>query len=141
MPSVNLINPSEQFSVNAASIRESSQSELIPCGPPTAFAVLAIVYITPQNHATRGTHQPRCTMSRPSTPSMPSITIAEYLLTRLTEIGLKDIFGVPGDFNLSKPLRSQALIVAFLDYIEDDPKLHWIGTSNELNGRYCCILS
>jgi len=80
-------------------------------------------------------------MSRPSTPSMPSITIAEYLLTRLTEIGLKDIFGVPGDFNLSKPLRSQALIVAFLDYIEDDPKLHWIGTSNELNGRYCCILS
>ena len=41
-------------------------------------------------------------MSRPSTPTVQSITISEYILHRLAEIGLKDIFGVPGDFNLSE---------------------------------------
>jgi TPP-dependent 2-oxoacid decarboxylase len=38
---------------------------------------------------------------------VPSITISEYVLHRLAEIGLKDIFGVPGDFNLSELPRRQ----------------------------------
>jgi len=40
-------------------------------------------------------------MSGRSTPSRATITISDYILRRLSEIGLKDIFGVPGDFNLS----------------------------------------
>src|SRR3990170_7730436 len=53
------------------------------------------------------------------------ITISEYLLLRLKEFGIKHVFGVPGDYNLT-----------FFDYIEDDQDLTWIGTSNELNGSY-----
>ena len=42
-----------------------------------------------------------------------SITISEYILHRLAEIGLKDIFGVPGDFNLSElPSRSMFLTLS-----------------------------
>jgi indolepyruvate decarboxylase len=52
-------------------------------------------------------------------------TIGQYLLNRLSEIGIRDIFGVPGDYNLS-----------FLDYVEDNPNLNWIGNSNELNAAY-----
>lgn len=51
--------------------------------------------------------------------------IGEFLNRRMKEVGLTDIFGVPGDFNL-----------AYLQQIEDDPELRWIGTCNELNGAY-----
>ena len=30
-----------------------------------------------------------------------SITVGDYLLTRLEELGIKHVFGVPGDYNLS----------------------------------------
>ena len=53
------------------------------------------------------------------------ITIADHLLNRLHEMGVKDIFGVPGDYNLQ-----------FLDYIESSKKVKWIGTCNELNAAY-----
>lgn len=49
------------------------------------------------------------------------IDIAEYLFTRLHQIGVRSVHGVPGDFNL-----------VALDYL---PKLglKWVGNCNELN--------
>jgi pyruvate decarboxylase len=53
------------------------------------------------------------------------ITISNYLLTRLEQLGVKHMFGVPGDFNLR-----------FLDYVEDFPTINWVGNCNELNAAY-----
>ncbi|MBV9615114.1 MAG: alpha-keto acid decarboxylase family protein [Ktedonobacteraceae bacterium] len=57
---------------------------------------------------------------------MPKIiTVGDYLLYRLKEMGIKHIFGVPGDYNLG-----------FVDHIDRDEELAWIGTCNELNAAY-----
>lgn len=53
------------------------------------------------------------------------ITISDYLLTRLNELGIQHIFGVPGDYNLG-----------FLTKINNNPDIQWIGNCNELNGAY-----
>ena len=51
-------------------------------------------------------------------------TVADYLLTRLKEIGVDHIFGVPGDF-----------VLGFLNQVmEGDVK--YVGTCNELNAAY-----
>lgn len=49
------------------------------------------------------------------------IEVAEYLFTRLSQIGVKSVHGLPGDYNL-----------VALDYL---PKagLKWVGSVNELN--------
>lgn len=49
------------------------------------------------------------------------VDVAEYLFTRLHQIGVRSIHGLPGDYNL-----------VALDYI---PKLglKWVGNVNELN--------
>jgi TPP-dependent 2-oxoacid decarboxylase len=52
-------------------------------------------------------------------------TVADYLLDRLKELGIDDIFGVPGDYNLK-----------FLDQITARKDLKWIGNANELNAAY-----
>jgi TPP-dependent 2-oxoacid decarboxylase len=52
-------------------------------------------------------------------------TIAEHLLDRLAALGVRHVFGVPGDYNL-----------ALLEVIEAHPTLQWIGTANELNAAY-----
>ena len=52
------------------------------------------------------------------------VTIGNYILKKLNELNITDIFGVPGDYNLS-----------FLDLIEKS-KINWIGNCNELNGAY-----
>ena len=52
-------------------------------------------------------------------------TIGSFLLRRLNELGLKHLFGVAGDFNLE-----------FLDQVEADPNLSWVGCCNELNASY-----
>lgn len=57
--------------------------------------------------------------------SKQKITIGDYLLMRLQELGIKHIFGVPGDYNLG-----------FLDQIENFSGIKWVGTCNELNGAY-----
>ena len=49
------------------------------------------------------------------------VDVAEYLFTRLNQIGVKSIHGVPGDYNLTA-----------LDYIPD-AGLKWVGSVNELN--------
>ena len=53
------------------------------------------------------------------------VSIADYLLIRLIELGIDDVFGVPGDYNL-----------AFLDKIVRFDGLNWVGNCNELNAAY-----
>ncbi|WP_167630041.1 alpha-keto acid decarboxylase family protein [Listeria valentina] len=52
-------------------------------------------------------------------------TIGDYLLDRLSELGITEIFGVPGDYNLQ-----------FLDKIMANKNLKWVGNANELNAAY-----
>ena len=52
------------------------------------------------------------------------ITVAEYLLTRLKEIGVDHLFGVPGDFVLG----------FFNEVLKSEVK--YVGTCNELNAAY-----
>lgn len=52
-------------------------------------------------------------------------TVGNYLIDSLKEYGVKHIFGVPGDYNLS-----------FLDQIDDSEDIEWIGNCNELNASY-----
>ncbi|KAF2091833.1 pyruvate decarboxylase [Saccharata proteae CBS 121410] len=56
---------------------------------------------------------------------MSTIPLGRYLWERIHQIGVRNILGVPGDFNLN-----------FLDYIYDVPGLRWVGNANELNGAY-----
>ncbi|PMD42549.1 pyruvate decarboxylase-like protein [Hyaloscypha variabilis F] len=52
------------------------------------------------------------------------VDVAEYLFTRLHQIGVRSVHGVPGDFNL-----------VALDYIPQTG-LKWVGNCNELNAGY-----
>ncbi|KAJ9100375.1 hypothetical protein QFC20_005441 [Naganishia adeliensis] len=61
----------------------------------------------------------------PSTDYPDQIALSEYITARWKQLGVKHIFGCPGDFNLE-----------FLDYIEKDPALDWVGDANELGGAY-----
>lgn len=58
-------------------------------------------------------------------PIDPAYTVGDYLLDRLAELGVSEIFGVPGDYNLE-----------FLDHIVAHPTLRWVGSANELNAGY-----
>lgn len=51
-------------------------------------------------------------------------TVSCYLLDRLQEIGIRHLFGVPGDY-----------ILDFLDEVVASP-IRWVGTCNELNAGY-----
>ena len=52
-------------------------------------------------------------------------TVADYLLDRLAQIGIRHFFGVPGDYNLQ-----------FLDHVLAHPQITWVGCANELNAAY-----
>ncbi|WP_285138257.1 thiamine pyrophosphate-binding protein [Microbacterium sp. lyk4-40-TSB-66] len=56
---------------------------------------------------------------------MTTYTVADYLLDRLAEAGVRHLFGVPGDFTL-----------AFLDHVERHPLVEWVGCANELGAGY-----
>jgi hypothetical protein len=60
------------------------------------------------------------------------VDIAEYLFTRLHQVGVRSIHGVPGDYNL-----------VALDYIPG-AGLKWVGNVNELNAgeqfNFCFFL-
>ncbi len=60
-----------------------------------------------------------------SGPADPVYTVGDYLLDRLAELGVTEVFGVPGDYNLE-----------FLDHIVAHPQLRWVGNANELNAGY-----
>jgi indolepyruvate decarboxylase len=51
--------------------------------------------------------------------------IGDFLLRRLEEAGIRHLFGVPGDYNLT-----------LLQQLQDTGTLKWIGTCNELNASY-----
>lgn len=52
-------------------------------------------------------------------------SIGNFLLRRLHEVGIRHVFGVPGDYNME-----------FMQQLEDRGQPVWIGTCNELNGSY-----
>lgn len=52
-------------------------------------------------------------------------TVGDYLLDRLAELGVTEIFGVPGDYQLE-----------FLDHVLAHPDVRWVGGANELNAGY-----
>ncbi len=52
-------------------------------------------------------------------------TVIEHVLSRLHDIGITDVFGVPGDYSFS-----------VADAICNDPNIRWVGCSNELNAAY-----
>ena len=60
-----------------------------------------------------------------SAASEHAYTVGDYLLDRLAELGVTEVFGVPGDYNLE-----------FLDHIVAHPQLRWVGNANELNAGY-----
>uniref|UniRef100_A0A060TB88 ARAD1D26004p n=1 Tax=Blastobotrys adeninivorans TaxID=409370 RepID=A0A060TB88_BLAAD len=53
------------------------------------------------------------------------IALGTYLFTRLKQLNVDTVFGVPGDFNL-----------ALLDHVYDVEGLRWAGNTNELNAGY-----
>jgi alpha-keto-acid decarboxylase len=55
----------------------------------------------------------------------PLYTVGDYLLDRLAELGVTEVFGVAGDYNLE-----------FLDHIVAHSQLRWVGNANELNAGY-----
>jgi pyruvate decarboxylase len=55
---------------------------------------------------------------------MQEIKLADYLFTRLRQLGVDSMFGVPGDYNLR-----------LLDFVTP-AGLHWVGNCNELNAAY-----
>lgn len=58
-------------------------------------------------------------------PSSSEATLGRHLAHRLVEIGVSDVFSVPGDFNLT-----------LLDHLIAEPGLNNIGCCNELNAGY-----
>ena len=51
-------------------------------------------------------------------------TVSRYLISRLHDVGIRHVFGVPGDY-----------VLDFLDEVVAGP-LRWVGTCNELNAGY-----
>jgi pyruvate decarboxylase len=65
---------------------------------------------------------PDCNMTDIRTSALKTpVDVAHYLFTRLHQIGVRSVHGVPGDYNL-----------VALDYI-DKTGLKWVGSVNELN--------
>ena len=63
--------------------------------------------------------------SQVSTIADTGYTVGDFLLDRLAELGVTEIFGVPGDYQLE-----------FLDHILAHPRIRWVGGANELNAGY-----
>ncbi|MBD2450216.1 alpha-keto acid decarboxylase family protein [Nostoc sp. FACHB-152] len=56
---------------------------------------------------------------------MTNCTVGDYLVLRLKQIGVKEVFGVAGDYNME-----------FLDFIVNQDGIELITTCNELNAAY-----
>nr|ASA45903.1 PDC [Taxodium sp. 'Zhongshanshan']AWL83218.1 PDC2 [Taxodium sp. 'Zhongshanshan'] len=52
-------------------------------------------------------------------------TLGRHLARRLVQVGVRDVFSVPGDFNLT-----------LLDHLIAEPELNLVGCCNELNAGY-----
>lgn len=53
------------------------------------------------------------------------MTLGDLIIEVVKKLGVKHVFGVPGDYNLR-----------FLDFIEESKDVEWIGNCNELNASY-----
>lgn len=53
------------------------------------------------------------------------ITTADYLVKKLKFLGIKNVFGLPGDYNFN-----------ILDAIIKDDEINWVNSTNELNASY-----
>ncbi|XP_057806269.1 pyruvate decarboxylase 1-like isoform X2 [Salvia miltiorrhiza] len=58
-------------------------------------------------------------------PAAPDATLGRHVARRLVQIGVEDVFTVPGDFNLT-----------LLDHLIAEPGLTNVGCCNELNAGY-----
>ncbi|KAF7816133.1 pyruvate decarboxylase 2-like [Senna tora] len=67
----------------------------------------------------------QCTSPPPAAPVSSDSTLGSFLARRLVQIGVSDVFTVPGDFNLT-----------LLDHLIAEPGLNNIGCCNELNAGY-----
>lgn len=56
---------------------------------------------------------------------MGKIKVSDYLIKQLNQLGIKDIFGVPGDFNFN-----------ICTSVLNNDAVKWIGCTNELNAGY-----
>ena len=56
---------------------------------------------------------------------MNKITVSDYLIQELSKLGIKDFFGLPGDYNFN-----------ILSSVENNENTNWIGCTNELNAGY-----
>ncbi|KAL7922784.1 thiamine diphosphate-binding protein [Trichoderma austrokoningii] len=63
-------------------------------------------------------------MANPNSEGREQVDLAEYIFTRLVQLGLGSVHGVPGDYNLT-----------ILDYVKP-AGLNWVGNANELNSGY-----
>ncbi|KAK4798557.1 hypothetical protein SAY86_030883 [Trapa natans] len=61
----------------------------------------------------------------PAPASMADATLGRHIARRLVQIGVEDVFAVPGDFNLT-----------LLDHLIAEPGLTLVGCCNELNAGY-----
>ncbi|MEZ6048056.1 MAG: thiamine pyrophosphate-binding protein [Planctomycetaceae bacterium] len=79
-----------------------------------------------KNKSTGMTRHSQHTNSRPPKPKSAenTLSIGEYLIQRLQDYGLKDLFGIPGDF-----------ILQFYGMLEESP-IRVIGTTREDNAGY-----
>lgn len=60
-----------------------------------------------------------------TTKSTYTLPISEYIFRRIESLDIHNIFGVPGDYNLS-----------MLEHLYSVPNLNWVGCCNELNSSY-----
>ncbi|VAH41768.1 unnamed protein product [Triticum turgidum subsp. durum] len=63
--------------------------------------------------------------SSPTFVGSPEATLGRHLARRLVQVGVGDVFAVPGDFNLT-----------LLDHLVAEPGLRLVGCCNELNAGY-----
>ena len=66
-----------------------------------------------------GAHPARATSPRPAKPNGKFPTIGEYLIQRLQDYGIRDVFGIPGDF-----------VLQFYGMLQDSP-IRVVGTRRE----------
>jgi TPP-dependent 2-oxoacid decarboxylase len=88
---------------------------------------------------------------------MGEIELGQYIVERLKQLDVKQVFGLPGETILNAfPLFQGLLISAhrltiipfagdynldWLDFIESDKDIQWVGSTNELNASYAADVS
>ena len=88
--------------------------------PPVAENASALATDSPETGGMAATKIPR-----PSTPfAAGSVTIGEYLIRRLQDYGVCDVFGIPGDF-----------VLHFYGMLQNSP-IRVVGTTREDNAGY-----